>query len=1211
MAKQFKDHENEIAINELLRAFENNREGWLNSRNLSKQEKTALSNSLDILYKELQDGTILERNEVRQFVSQGTTDTDKTARQRALGYLGEILDAAPKKKVEEPEALKKYSNNDLKRAFINKGHGTQDANGAFKVNLEAWEAKDEENGKFSGTENRRSQMTKFLNDYVTDLTTEYDYTGSRYKDKDDLLTRVTAATTALGQDNMDAIRQALAALGFTDDDVNNLFRTSLPVVQPVDPQTTQAQELARRQQQIQMQTADVALQAQEKQIADSQFDSDLEKQFGQYWISTYKEPYKNLPEQSEITRGNQPATFAYFHPQIPGTYVEQKRNYDWEEINRSLQSKLSESDLTNAQDLQDFFDLYEFSTNGKGVDSSLLKRVPNTPNEVYMDAFIFLNRGIYYTYDTKNRKIYKRRIMDNKDLLSQIKTKYKQDAQFKRDNPYFKEGGILKMQEGREIVQLDFKVPTKPSTKPATNTQDKTPESDREAWLDLVGAGADVLGLVMQFVPAIGNVGSAITGAVGSIATGVNDFMDPSTPWYSDAWNLTLNLGSDALGLVPGVGIGAKAIKAKKAAKVLSGLIATGAMLNLGSDVKVLLDKIADGNYSDITTEDWTNLAQSLIPLVTGGNRMATNKRTAKLAEDLNDPQGGLETIKQLGKSRKRKQSAQMVDWAQSESKKSKSYQTELDDLKTKRQNSTTTQPTQTTEPSGPVIVGEPQIQTVQQPLEPVIIETQKTNTPVETPTQNTSKKKIKNKGKNKGKKKHLQGGSINYLKSLRNGGVLKMQDGGYAKFQQWAQKNNKDMSEITPENYLTSSLYANYWNSTNPTAQAINYATRGLNITIPVNTQQESSPEFKLRVDENGIITNRPDIKIRTSQVDVNKENIPTSVLWAIDPQSAMKTEFNKVSIKTPYKENGVSTPQTPVQPQYKKQNRGLEYLRYANALTHNANVAKKSIKSIRDNIVLDKPFEYFGASVSTGLPETAVYDRQITNTYNQLANSMGADARQNRLAQLAGWSQNSYLEAQKDAARNQIVRQGMETQMNQDRDNATNRHRSMLNNATILANANKAIADIDIAKDYKNWQASDLLVQGEQKWQYDKTNAYNKAMQQSYQHTLKQQLQDQLSRLATDEYGNYVDKEAVARLMRQYQNDLQNSISSFYGIPIVNSYPGIVWVKKGGKVDRDLQLTKMVERRYLEQLRRGDKKLDRLSRVTQKSILKSLGLK
>lgn len=1138
MTKQFKDHENEVAINALLRAFENNREGWLNSRNLSKQEKTALSNSLDILYKELQDGTILERNEVRQFVSQGTTDTDKTARQRALGYLGEILDAAPKKKVEEPEALKKYSNNDLKRAFINKGHGTQDANGAFKVNLEAWEAKDEENGKFSGTENRRSQMTKFLTDYVTDLTTEYDYTGSRYKDKDDLLTRVTAATTALGQDNMDAIRQALAALGFTDDDVNNLFRTSLPVVQPVDPQTAQAQELARRQQQIQMQTADVALQAQEKQIADAQFDSDLEKQFGQYWISTYKEPYKNLPEQSEITRGNQPATFAYFHPQIPGTYVEQKRNYDWEEINRSLQSKLSESDLTNAQDLQDFFDLYEFSTNGKGVDSSLLKRVPNTPNEVYMDAFIFLNRGIYYTYDTKNRKIYKRRIMDNKDLLSQIKTKYKQDAQFKRNNPYFKEGGILKMQEGREIVNVQFNTPKK-QTKEKPKVENVNKEPDWVKDVNTAAIIADLGGLVASLFSGYGNLIGGGLGVVGSVNTLAADLGRDGFQW-GDFGQFGLNVGSDLVGLIPGVGVAGKLSKVRKGAKWI---LNTLSLYNAGQSTMNIANKILDPNtkITDITLDEWNQFAQSVVPLIISGKNKYGERNLEKLLEQA--PSGksranALNDVKKgptLGHGEKGAAERASWVWETDPDSKNKKYKDRADKIWSKPAESTTTKPVESSEP---VIVGEPQIQTVQQPLEPVIIETQTTNTPVETPTQNTNKKK----GKKKGKKKHSQGGNINYLKSLRNGGVLKAQLG-------------------TGNLYKPKKLYKHE-------------KTKSQNLEL----NSELRPEFS----------------------------------WNSGIKSISEIASDMYTPNLNYGfENAIRTSELPTEPQYKKQNRGLEYLRYANSLRHNANVAEKSIKSIRDNIVLDKPFEYFGASVSTGLPETAVYDRQITNTYNQLANSMGADARQNRLAQLAGWSQNSYLEAQRDAARNQIVRQGMETQMNQDRDNATNRHRSMLNNATILANADKAIADIDIAKDYKNWQASDLLMQGEQKWQQDKTNAYNKAMQQSYQHTLKQQLQDQLSRLATDEYGNYVDKEAAARLMRQYQNDLQNSIISFYGIPTVNSYPGIAWDKKGGKVDRDLQLTKMVERRYLEQLRRGDKKLDRLSRVTQKSILKSLGLK
>lgn len=205
-----------------------------------------------------------------------------------------------------------------------------------------------------------------------------------------------------------------------------------------------------------------------------------------------------------------------------------------------------------------------------------------------------------------------------------------------------KEGGIIKAQWG---VSTDYIVDRrKPATelndeekklnKKATDSYDKT-QSIKFDNKDLTDAGgiiktsdrvkmgaamADLLSAGLGFVPGA-NIASAGIGAASSLAEFGADASD-GLEW-GDVGNLALNLGMDAVSLIPAM----KSIKAAKAMSKLAKfvpLIATAiGASSLFNDqeresLTSSLKKVTSGNIKDLSTNDFKNLA-TISRVVLGG----------------------------------------------------------------------------------------------------------------------------------------------------------------------------------------------------------------------------------------------------------------------------------------------------------------------------------------------------------------------------------------------------------------------------------------------------------------------------------------------------------------------------------------------------------------------------------------------------------------
>lgn len=220
-----------------------------------------------------------------------------------------------------------------------------------------------------------------------------------------------------------------------------------------------------------------------------------------------------------------------------------------------------------------------------------------------------------------------------------------------------KEGGIIKAQWGvstdyivdRRKPAVELNEEEKKLNKKATDSYDKT-QSIKFDNKDLIDAGgiiktsdrvkmgaamADLLSAGLGFVPGA-NIASAGIGAASSLAEFGADVSD-GLEW-GDVGNLALNLGMDAVSLIPAM----KSIKAAKAMGKLAKfvpLIATAiGASSLFNDqeresLTSSLKKVTSGNIKDLSTDDFKNLA--IISRVVLGGKNFLKSRDGKIMSRL------------------------------------------------------------------------------------------------------------------------------------------------------------------------------------------------------------------------------------------------------------------------------------------------------------------------------------------------------------------------------------------------------------------------------------------------------------------------------------------------------------------------------------------------------------------------------------------------
>lgn len=200
----------------------------------------------------------------------------------------------------------------------------------------------------------------------------------------------------------------------------------------------------------------------------------------------------------------------------------------------------------------------------------------------------------------------------------------------------YKEGGIIKAQQGwyidnsanlraKRLEEFNKKQENNQdsSAKPKTTSR-RIGSDDEWTTADIANAASIALDLASAgsaYVPVYGTAISAATGVGSSISNLIADISRDGAQWR-DAGNFAANLGLDALGLVPGIGTGAKAGKIAKAivplVPKLKNLIGLAGLGIAGNNVMNVLNNIEQGK--GVTMEDLASLTPIFNAIVTKRN---------------------------------------------------------------------------------------------------------------------------------------------------------------------------------------------------------------------------------------------------------------------------------------------------------------------------------------------------------------------------------------------------------------------------------------------------------------------------------------------------------------------------------------------------------------------------------------------------------------
>lgn len=506
--------------------------------------------------------------------------------------------------------------------------------------------------------------------------------------------------------------------------------------------------------------------------------------------------------------------------------------------------------------------------------------------------------------------------------------------------------------------------------------------------------------------------------------------------------------------------------------------------------------------------------------------------------------------------------------------------------------------------------------------------------------------------------KSNKLGGTINYMKQLRSGGILKLSGGGNSwrnsdyyndgayniqaikgkLLENLKGRNSEDV--IAALNTIINTKNGLNFNAENNTTgfrgfnDAVNNSPLGLNEIIGYNANVSDllGPSTRARqqvIDEllkGNIETSDGVVKMVNGKLtlDTTPQSTTTPAATPVVTESGT-VNTPKTSSETPENyvggdnsvlggNEGELTFRKPVDYSLIKY---LEGLRYANSSTAD------KIDAIRKTINLPSPNENFQERLDSGFNAMQPFYQQQMLNYNTGQDYMTSDARTNASIMQSVQSQNNQLAIQGAQAANQVAEASKDAIKEEAIQNKAARHANFEEIKTRLNAAEMAIADQRIAADSARQHLADSYYTQKHLISEAETNQYNKAIQDIYSNYANIELQQALDRIEEKySFENYYQggynglvestedkakrekamEEAMRKIINEYKQNALQRQANFYNVdmPVPGYNPTIN--KKGGKID--------ISKQIVQQLKSRDKGLDRLSRVTYKAILKSLGL-
>lgn len=539
-----------------------------------------------------------------------TKKTDNNAIGFATGLLDYTLKRMKKVEPEQPAELPEYQI-DLAKDITNKYFGGQD----FDYSI--WERYDELNPETNTRSNNvragmLADMIKSKIDEINspDFDTKYKL-GTSYQNKQDLLDRLTRLETSLRNNTLDDTDYtSAAALGLS-------YIPQLLGDLPVEEEETTQQTT----QQTTPSPDGTAQQTQEQQTLPSFDDwvkTGVDSGLKNIWTANLTD-YNDYPDVANTVvpiEGNQyeiPKDYQMNWLTKPtdnyGNYIasilnsfrdrENKGNWSPSILDKNWYYYLGENSI-NPETFATF--KYNPTTGEIGIGNL-------TETEGGMDIL----RAMYDNLTKVVKHQQGGTISSKADLLNSILA-----ARAKQNVAKYQEEAKKKQAEKVEKQRQD--------------RADKTVQNSAiaSAVLDLVSAGTAFVPVYGTAVSALTGLGSSISGFVGDVK---KDGMDGG-----DWTNLAKNIGLDVVGLIPGLGVSAKATKIAKAARTILKLGTTGMMgLGLTEAGMNVVRKISEGEMP--TAEEWGDILSGLTASVTGFKGLRRANKFQNILDNANKRQ--------------------------------------------------------------------------------------------------------------------------------------------------------------------------------------------------------------------------------------------------------------------------------------------------------------------------------------------------------------------------------------------------------------------------------------------------------------------------------------------------------------------------------------------------------------------------------------------
>ena len=470
-------------------------------------------------------------------------------------------------KEEDTKELTKFKNEDFVSSFTNRL--VNDWFGGSATNYSnQWNDYDErgENG-LRGINQRAGMLATSLRNYLNSLKDDqYDFADSPFTDINDFKTKIQTAIDTLESDNKDLnqIKKSLNVIGLNADEwFNNgsgdpyVDEYGRTVVGSDGKPLSYAQYYNN-----------LALQEKTKQENEQKAAEEKQKALDALQVYTSRPTQKisSLIDLSNKYKGDLNQAIANYQ-NINLNQLTQEQN---DELVSLFQGGYNQNALDDIND--DEWEQIKTKVATNGEDRSQYRKIEGI-------------NGIYYDVAKKHLfQLGNFQQTNNKNFLSGLSDKERKDAEQQR--LIFEGSGL----SGADIADI------------------------AATFTDLAGIGA-------SFIPVVGNVAGAATGAAGSLTHFGADWSRDGLDW-GDVKRLGVNLAFDTATLIPGFGTAAKAGKIAKflAPKVPYIIAGIGAVQGLSNGTEIInsFKKLSDP--STVTVEDLQNMAQGIALLAGGVN---------------------------------------------------------------------------------------------------------------------------------------------------------------------------------------------------------------------------------------------------------------------------------------------------------------------------------------------------------------------------------------------------------------------------------------------------------------------------------------------------------------------------------------------------------------------------------------------------------------